>query len=298
MYEPGIRKEKITMEGTMEKIVNFVSKTRFSDLPKYVIHEMKRVILDSIGCAITGHSTDRGRIAVELARKLGGPFESTIIGTNNKVSCVNAAFANGELMNALDFDAFSSQGIHDVPILISALLPLGERVGASGQNLILSTALALEISGRLKTAVKGIHDPGPNSNKMLWPEVAGYSHASLGVAAGATKLLELNQEQIANGIGIAGYICLPSTSRKKMETTPIRMIKYGPSGWGAQAGVTSALLAEMGYTGDTDLFEGEYGFWKYTGSNKGEWNTQKVIKELGTKWLAPQIFYKQYPGGL
>jgi 2-methylcitrate dehydratase PrpD len=76
------------------------------------------------------------------------------------------------------------------------------------------------------------------------------------------------------------------------------MTKYGPSEWGAQVGVTSALLAKMGYTGETDLFVGEFGFWRYTGkNNKGEWN-EKFIEGLGTKWLCHEITYKQYPCGV
>jgi len=72
------------------------------------------------------------------------------------------------------------------------------------------------------------------------------------------------------------------------------MIKYGSTGWGAQVGVISALLAEMGYTGDTDLFEGEYGFWRYTG--QGERKTV-VLADLGTKWQGNQMRYKRYPAG-
>jgi 2-methylcitrate dehydratase PrpD len=282
----------------IDKFTDFACKIQFNDLPEYVVNEMKRVVLDSIGCAIAGHSTERGKIAADLARKLSGRRESTIIGTNDKVSCANAAFANGELMNALDFDAISSVGRHDVPTLVSTTLALAESVGSSGEDLILATALAFEISLRIRSAVKGIHDPGPEKDKMLWPEVAGYSFASLGAAVGAGKFLNLDQEHMGNAIGIAGYICPPSLGRKFHYTSPIRMSKYGSLGWGAQAGVTAALLAEMGFRGDTDLFDGEYGFWRYIGKGKGEWNMEGVAEGLGQKWRCHKIQYKQYPCGL
>ena len=48
----------------------------------------------------------------------------------------------------------------------------------------------------------------------------------------------------------------------------------------------------MGFTGDTEIFEGEYGFWKYTGVP--EWNAENVLKDLGTKWTH-EIGIKQYP---
>ena len=69
------------MEEMMQKLVDFATGAKFSDLPENAIHEVKRVVLDSIGCAINGLSIERGKIAVDLARKLGGPPESTILGT-------------------------------------------------------------------------------------------------------------------------------------------------------------------------------------------------------------------------
>ena len=278
-----------------EELANFVTQAKFSDLPADVSCEMKRVTLDSIGCAVNGLSTDRGEIAVELARKLGGPPESTIIGTNDKVSSVNAAFANGELTNALDYDAFGEG--HDAPIVIPAALAVGESVSAPGKEFILAIALGLEISARLKEEFMAPVTEGPERGKMRWPSVQGYGVISLAAAAGVGKILNLNREKMTNAIGIAGCICPPHIVRKFRDTAPVRMTKYGSSGWGAHAGVTAALLAEMGYTGDTDLFEGEYGFWRYMGREK--WKTaDEVLDGLGTKWRCHHITYKQYPGGI
>lgn len=237
------------MASITETIASFVETTRFSDFPEFVTHEMGRLMVDSFGCAIAGLSTERGKIAMNAARELGGPAESGIIGTHDKVSCANAAFANGELMNALDFDALSNVGRHDVPTLLAATLALAEKARTSGEDLVTATALALEISGRIKSAILGMHAPGPEEGKMLWPAVNGYSSASLRAAAGAAKLLNLGKDQIANAIGLAGYMCPPNTMRKWVETSPVRMTKYGPPGWGAQVGVTAALLAEKGYGG-------------------------------------------------
>lgn len=276
----------------------FVSKTGFDDLPDSVVHEMKRVILDTIGCGILGHSTMKGRIAAALAEKLGGNSEATILGTSNKVSSANAAFANGELMNSLDFDAVSQKGRHDVPTVLAAQLAVSESTNASGKDLILSTAIAFEISARIKSAVGSMTTTGSSSEKIPFPEVSAIAEgAPLGAAMGAGKLLNLTPEMLANAIGIAGYILPPSVMRKELETTPVRMTKYCPMGWGAQAGVTAALLAEMGYTGDTDLFVGDYGFWRYTGKKKGEWSTENVLVGLGKEWSADEMTYKQYPAG-
>jgi 2-methylcitrate dehydratase PrpD len=59
-------------EGITEKVVDFVSETKFEDLPEIVVHKTKQIIFDSIGCALGGYVTDRAKISIELAEYLGG----------------------------------------------------------------------------------------------------------------------------------------------------------------------------------------------------------------------------------
>lgn len=289
------------MGAIVDQFADFAEKTNFSDLPEPVVHEMKRVVLDSIGCSLLGQLTSKGRIAADLAGRLGGPRESTVIGRPDMVSCVNAAFANGESINALDFDAISHVGRHDVPFVVSGLLASSESAGVSGSDFILGTAMAFEISGRVKAAAGSFTTTGSKSGKIPWPEVSAVAEgAPLGVAAGSGKIMGLDREKIANAIGIAGYICAPPTMRKFMDTAPARMTKYSPAGWGAQAGVTAALLAKMDYIGDTDLFEGDHGFYRYMGKNQGEVDADMLVRSLnslGKDWSANKISYKQYPSG-
>jgi 2-methylcitrate dehydratase PrpD len=281
-----------------EKLAEFVSETQFNDLPQDVVLETKRVLLDSIGCAIAGASSDVGKIGIELAKRLGGPAESTIVGTSEMVSCANAAFANGQLINALDYDAMSTG--HDVPTVIAASLAMVESDRASGKDLILATALGLEVSCRVNAAtggkIGGFGFTAETDTRSVTAgrKVSGYAYSVFGAAASAGKIMNLNKEMMANALGIAGYVCMPNVLTKMQHTTPIRMSKYAIFGWGAQGGVTSALLADMGFEGDTDVFTGEHGFWRYTGYE--EWEQERVVQDIDRKWLH-EISYKQYPAG-
>jgi 2-methylcitrate dehydratase PrpD len=69
--------------------------------------------------------------------------------------------------------------------------------------------------------------------------------------------------------------------------------KFGPSGWMAQAGVTTALLAEMGYRGDTSFLETERGFWAMNASPS--WNPDRITQGLGTEWVFTNAGYKFWP---
>lgn len=79
------------MKNLTQCLADFIVQTKYEDLPNTVVHEAKRVFLDSIGCALAGIATDKGRLSVELAKHLGGPPESSIIGTSERVSCAAGA---------------------------------------------------------------------------------------------------------------------------------------------------------------------------------------------------------------
>ncbi|MBT3362098.1 MAG: hypothetical protein HN929_07495 [Chloroflexi bacterium] len=277
------------------KIAGFATQIKYSDLPANVITEIKRVILDSIGCAFIGQTTDRGRIASEVSIKQGGAAQASIYGTDAKVSATGAAFANGEAMNALDYDALSAAAVHDVAIIIPAMLALAESTNASGKDLITAIALGFELSARLKAAGAKIR-LSDGSGELKWPSVLGYAAVTLAAAASAGKLLRLNDGKIANAVAIAGGICPPNIFRKFTDTTPIGMIKYCATGWEAQTALSAAMMAESGYTGNTALFSGDFGYYKYMGMGDiTQENVAELMSDLGSNWRSHQINYKQYP---
>jgi len=98
-----------------EDIAEFAARIHYEDLPQYVTQETKRLLLDTMGCAIGGVRTQKGKTSIHLARALGGPAEATILGTGDKVSGASSAFAAGELINALDYEALLSPPDHATP---------------------------------------------------------------------------------------------------------------------------------------------------------------------------------------
>ena len=279
------------MNSLSQELASFVIETKFDDLPEAVVRETKRTLLDSIGCAIAGIAVDKGKISIMLARRLGGPRESSILGTGDKVSCSNAAFANAELINALDYDTVLVPGGHVSPYVIPAPLALAESMKASGEDVILATALGHEVSARLSRGLAsslriGQKEPDGKSTQPA-PPVYGMGHCIFGGVAGISKILKLDHKTVTYALGIAGHICPVPTSRKHVEGVSSPMTKYGSAGWVSAAEVTAALLAEMGYTGDTTVFDGDYGFWRFYGAER--WKPDAVMDEIGETWLFSEI---------
>jgi len=282
-------------ENVTSKLVDFVTQAEFKDLPKSVIHEAKRVLLDSVACALGGITTDKGRLGVAWARMLGGPPEATVLGTGDRLSCVSAAFANGELMNALDYDAILV-GSHITPFVIPAVLALAEKSSSSGKELILAMAIGHEISARISLATTWLMElikEGLEKGLVTFPEVYGYSKSVFGGVAGASKILRLNKEKTGQAFGIVGSIAPMNAMPKWFDSPPAALTKYLMAGWVAQGEITAALLAHEGYTGISDILDGQDGFWKYSGSQR--WEPEKVTAGLGQKWYFAKVDYKPYP---
>ncbi len=94
------------------ELAKYVATLTFQDLPPDVIHQTKRVVLDTLGCAIGGYDSEASRAIQELIKELDHPEEATVFGSGLRTSCLNAAFANGAMVRYLDYNdtAFILQG--------------------------------------------------------------------------------------------------------------------------------------------------------------------------------------------
>ncbi len=285
--------EKVMTEVTRE-IVDFVTKATFNDLPEPVIHKTKQVIFDSIGCALGSYLVPTAKIVTEFVHDLGGKPQAAVIG-DGKTSWALAAFANGDLISALDYDALGPIGGHTVAYVLPPCLAMGERMNASGRDLITAVAVGLETAGRVASSMamtKILKDEPPYYESS--PRQS-FSSAVFGGVAGAGKLLGLDRERMANAFGIAGA-STPVPATRKMEETggPNMMTHYNAwPGWTSKLGTVAALLAERGYTGDTTILDGEWGFWKIYGSPF--FKADNLLGGLGKEWHVQQMSFKRFP---
>ena len=110
-------------------LATFASTLSFGDIPPETIAVAKRLVLDSLGCAIA--ATTLGDACPEVIRVMSGPTGSTILGTSARATAPNAAFANGALVHALNYDAYGNAS--DIWVLSRLRLRLRPRklVGVS-----------------------------------------------------------------------------------------------------------------------------------------------------------------------
>ena len=276
-----------------QELADFAAATRFESLPSEVIHESKRVLLDSIGCALAAVDHHKGAIGVAFGQLLGGDGkEATIVGTRHQASIFGAAFANSELINALDFDAILPPG-HVTPYVLPVVLAVAEGVGASGKDVVVANAVAHEMSFRMGKAMDYLRDT--KDGEVDPPSVFGYSSTIFGASAAASRLRRLPAETIANALGIAAAISPVNAHWPWFKHVPTSTIKYQLGGQVTQSALTASFMAELGHRGDLQILDDqEFGYARFIGTRR--WDADRIVEGLGTNWGFPQsMAYKPYP---
>lgn len=275
-------------------LADFATSATFDRLPGPIVGKIKQILLDCIGCALGSYAIDRSKIAVELVEDLGGRPQATVIG-HRRTSCALAAFANGELINSLDYDPNGPLVPHSSPFVIPPSLALGERRGVSGKELITALAVGLEAGGRVASSMSQHKIPTDEPPFYKEAERQSYAMTIFGGVAGACSLLRLDPGQTANALGIAGASAPVPAGMKALHTPPpVSMVKYNCwAGWVAQLATVATLAAEKGFTGDTTILDGEWGFWKIIGSPF--FRKEKLIEGLGQEWHIEEVDFKVFP---
>lgn len=274
----------------LDDLSQFVAGTRYEDLPPAVVEETVRIILDSIGCGIAGTSHRRGMIGVEYGRMQAGD-EATILGTGDRVSIFGAAFANAELINALDHDAVLPPG-HVVPYVLPGAMAIAERDRASGRELILAVALAHEISNRIGKAMDYHRDI--IDGKVTPPPVWGFASTIFGATAAVSKLQGQSAEVVGNALSLAGIVSPVNSAAAWRQHSPPTSVKYLLGGYLAHGAITAAHMAGFGHRGDKQIFEPEYGYPRFIGTRR--WEAAVITEGLGKEWRFPkESSMKPYP---
>ena len=268
------------------RIADYLTGLSLEKIPPGVRRFAKHVLLDCFGCMVSGADTPSGKAALAFARE--SPFpQARLIAGGERVAVERAAFANTICCNALDFEPVGPEG-HVGAVAIPSALAVAEWRNASGAAFLTAVVAGLEVSGRIGAAWRRPSSVAANGI----PLVRGAPHAVFAAAAAAAVLLELDRETTRHALGIAGYSAHVPTLRKAMSSYEPPMTKYDHLGGMAQGGIDAVRLAQHGFTGDRELFEGELGMWRFSGALGCDWS---LLEEFGDEFIVAPTFFKSFP---
>ncbi len=267
-------------------LAEFAALQSFDRLPASVVDTMKRIILDSLGCALAATTLGDGcSETMTVMSRLGGRPESTILGLGTKVSPANAAFANGALVHALNYDPIGSEIGHVGVVGLVAPLAMAEAVGGvTGKEFLAASAVACEITARITTAIART-GRRPSEN-FLSGQLLNY----FGAAAGAGRILKLNAEQTRSALGLA-LMQMAGSRQIVLSGDPPAKAIYGA--FPNQAGVLAALLSKEGLGADCDFIGEPAGL--YAMIYDGDCDVSALTDELGTHFLLEDVAFKPWP---
>ncbi|HEY5706259.1 MAG TPA: MmgE/PrpD family protein [Terrimicrobiaceae bacterium] len=235
------------MPTLAHRLAEYAVGLEFERLPELVVHEVKRRIIDSIGCALGALDAEPCVIARRVAESYSARPGATLIGTASRAPPDWATFANGCLVRYLDFnDTYLSKEPAHPSDNIAATLAVAEAEGVPGRELIAAIALAYEIQCSLCDTA--------SLRAKGWDHV---TYVAISSALAAARLMRLDVERTTHALNIAG---VSAGSLRQSRAGELSHWKACTVAHAARRGIFAALLAREGMTGPAPIFEGEMGF--------------------------------------
>jgi 2-methylcitrate dehydratase PrpD len=256
--------------GLSRKLAEFSHGFDLKQAPGVVVNNAKLAILDCLGVAVLATQQEIGECLKKFASANIAAGNCTVWGLATRASMRDAAFMNGTLAHGLDYDDRN----HSTTYTLAAALASAESSGASGGQALEAFIVGREVRACLdrifssRSSGIGPGARGWHSNGILGPTAA---------ACSASRILKLTVPQTLAAIGLAAGACGALTRDGGTMAKPFRC------GHAAATGVTSALLAQAGFSSDETVLEGRYGLLEAVGPLSDE-ILQSLGKHLGAEW--------------
>jgi 2-methylcitrate dehydratase PrpD len=252
--------------GVADQVTAFANDLRWDEVPATVQRHVALLLLDCAAVSEAGRAAPAALIAADHASEVHGGDAATALLDGRRLSVPGAAWANGVLANALDYDDGHriTKG-HPGAMVIPAALATAESVGASTTQFLEAVLVGYEVAIRAGIL---LHEREAQYH-------ASAAWGSLGVAVASARLLGLDPPELRHAVGIAEYHA-PIALMPRAVADPA--MTKDTCGWGGMLGTSAALLAGRGFTGLDSEF-------MLTASDLA----------LGERWEVLELYLKHYP---
>lgn len=232
-----------SVESLEHRLAAYALAVRFEDLPPEAVSSAKRIVLDTLACALAAVGSEAAVIAEKTVRESFGPgSNATVFGSAKRATIEGAVLVNGILVRSLDLNDtyLGTEPLHPSELLPIALA-IGEDRRCSGQDFIAALVTGYEASARITDVIsfmqRGFHP------------LCSMSYAAPLVAG---RLWGLKATEIANAVGLSaarGYTSFVVNSGS------ISMMKAMGFAASALDAILVTRLAANGFTGPTGTLE-------------------------------------------
>jgi len=267
------------MDRTTEILSDYACGLSYEDLSPESVKQVKRTLVDTLGCAAGGFLSEPGKIARSMASSVSSDMPARILGTEDYSSPDMAGFANGVMVRYLDCnDCYFNPGGGHPSDMIAAVMALADPMVADGKEVITAIVLAYEVFCRLSDEVL--------TGELGWDQGM---FSIIGAACAAGKVMGLDKKQMANAISLA---VTPSLPLGVTRTGELSMWKGCATASATRSAIFAALLAGQGMTGPSEPFEGKRGLWDQAVGRQVQLHAMGGGNE---PFRITETFFKSYP---
>ncbi|NGQ94969.1 MmgE/PrpD family protein [Brevibacillus sp. SYP-B805] len=233
-----------------------------------IVRSLKEALADVIACTIAGCQTEVARIVKTFAVQQWARGKSSLFLSTHALQAAGATFVNATMANALDLDdGHRLVKGHPGAVVFPAVLAAAEERETTGKAFLTALLIAYEVAIRAGMLAH-----------QLRPEYhCTGSWGAIGAAAGVGRILGLSVEQLRHALGIAEYHATYSPMMRCIDHPS--MLKDGIA-WGSMTGISSAYLAQQGFTGIPSLF--------------GTKEAAELVEEMGMLYRIQQLYFKPH----
>jgi len=247
------------------------------DIPRAAYERATHVLLDWLGCTIAGQAEP---LVVMLRDELSGDGSGacTLIASGAHTRLHDAALINGAAAHALDYDDVNRR-LHGHPTacIAPAVMALGEMLGSSGKDVLVSFIAGTEAACALgEMSEEGHYEAGFHATGTM---------GTFGAGVAAAKLMGLDEHKTAMALGIAASQAAGLKANFGTMTKPFH------AGKAAMNGLLAARLAARGFTASDIAIEGAHGFAQAAAPS---FEPSPIRPDASAPWAVEQMLYKYH----
>ena len=268
------------------RLARYMVEARERSLAPDVAREARHRILDTLAAMVSGAHLKPGEMAIRYARAQAGVEEANVLTTDIRTSAINAALVNAMFGHADETDDFHpATKAHPGCAVVPAALAMAEREGASGTELLNAVALGYDLCCRFLLAL------GADLVRRTHRSAEGIS-STLGSVGAAAALARLDEKGMRHALSYAAQQVSGVWSWVRDAEHVEKAFDF--SGMGARNGVTAAIMAQMGFSGVWDVFDGEHNVLQALST---EPKPEEMVAGLGSRYFVTETAIKAFSVG-
>ncbi|HTT38525.1 MAG TPA: MmgE/PrpD family protein [Burkholderiales bacterium] len=226
--------------GLTAAYARFVADPQLESVPVEASELIRSGFVDLTATMIAGRNEPVVAILHQHIRARTGAAEASLLLARELASSPDAALLNATAGHALDYDDVALSG-HPSTVLVPAILAEGERLRASGADVIRAYLIGYEVWADLAARERDpYHEKGWHPTAVL---------GVVGAAAAVAHLAHLDAAHAQNALGLAASMAAGLVANFGSMAKPFH------AGRAASAAIEAARLAAAGMTSAPDAIE-------------------------------------------